>query len=393
MKKKLCSPKRAGFSLITTMFFVAAVSALMAMLAFSASQRAFTGRRLANRIKATAYAEAGIDYAYSILSVDFTKRNSPDEFPETVYGEGSFELTLTSISNNYCLVSSVGTCDSEIVEVRVLLEDYMADSGGSTPGSSPPDSSAWEDTIFAAGSMDLGGNGDIDGTLHSNGTLKMNGNVAFQPSEVDLSSSTKISVNGNVIADGTYTAPEIKISGNKESDATLIKQAVPEKAFPGYDLTDFYNTALANGQVIDGDVKQSSDLNWDNVPGGVVWINGDMRISANAYMNCTVIATGNISITGNANWDANHTSQNHIISRDGNIKIAGNTELNGLLYATGDISLWGNARIYGQVMSGSDVSVNGNVEVINYTYSGPTGGTTGDQTPKDQLVGISGWQK
>lgn len=404
-----------GFSLITTMFLMGVISTLMAMLIYGGNQRNFTARRLVDRIKATAYAEAGFEHALAKLVDNWEYRyDASAVLPDGVttggealmsdtgngtassaiatYAEGFFELTLTPISNRYCLVQSSGTCGQQQVDVHVLVEDFLADSGSSTPGNTP-DNSAWEDTLFAAGSMDLGGSGDIDGSLHSNGAMKMNGNVEIEPNDVNMSSSTKISINGNVQADGSFTAPSFKVTGDKESSATYTTAPVPTKDFPELDLTSLYNTALENGQVINGNVKQSNDLNWNNVPGGVVWINGYMKISASANLACTVIATGYINITGNANWDMGYTGFNHIISRDSSIKIGGHTEVNGVLYAPGDISLSGNARLYGAVVSGSDVDVNGNVEVINYNPAAVADIVPAEDAPRDTLIGISAWQK
>ncbi len=406
MKKQANKTNRQGFSLITTMLLMAVITTLMAMLIRSGIQRNATAKRLVSQMKAMAYAEAGIEHAYAIISTDFEQRNNPAAFAldgstpadgstsvKSAYGNGSFELTITPISNRYVLVHSVGECNGKTAEAEVLLEDFLWNSGSPTPGSPNIAGTAWEDTLFAAGSMTMGGNSDIDGSLHSNGELKMNGNVAINPSAVQVSSSSKIRLNGNINVDGTFTAPSIDGKSNNTADATYNEGIdVPQKTFPEYDLTELYNIAVANGQVIDGTVKSGSDLDWSNVPGGVKWINGDLKVTANANLNCTVVATGYINITGNVNWDSGYVG-NHIISRDSTIKIAGDAEISGLLYAPGDITLAGNARIYGQVISGADVAVQGNAEVINYTFSGPTSGSEGDQTPKGTLVGVAAWQK
>lgn len=405
-----------GFSLITTMFLMGVISTLMAMLVFSANQRNFTARRLIDRIKATAYAEAGFEHALAELTDNWDDRydaaavipdssTTPAQTLSSVsgaeeatsaaanYGEGQFMLELTPFSNRYCLVQSTGICGSQEVEVEVLIEDFLADDENAAPGSSP-DNSAWANTLFAAGTMDLGGNGDINGSVHANGAVKLNGNVDIGPNEINVSSSTKITVNGSVDMDGTLAAPSIRITGNNNSGAVCYEQAVASVNFPELDLTELYNTALANGQVINGNVKKSSDLNWSNIPGGVVWINGYLKVTANANLACTVVATGYINITGNANWDMGNTGRyNHIISRDSSIKIAGNAEVNGVLYAPGDIMLSGNARIYGCAVSGGDVDVNGNVEVINYDEASVADLVPIEQAPKETLVGISAWQK
>ena len=95
------------------------------------------------RSKRSPYAEAGIDYAYSILATNFTQKEillkSNESEPQTVafsagsdgvfslmmgqlggaasslatkvaMEEGSFSLTLTSISNKYVIINSAGQC-------------------------------------------------------------------------------------------------------------------------------------------------------------------------------------------------------------------------------------------------------------------------------------------
>ncbi|HEY5653940.1 MAG TPA: hypothetical protein VIR63_06195 [Pontiella sp.] len=409
MKTKAYTQQRKGFGLVVTMFVMVVISALMALLIQSGGQQSFTARRMTNQIKSNAYAEAGFEYALGVIAKDWEKRfdaaaclpfgsasqsESSGERGSSAtasYGEGTYTLSLKPLSNRYCLVRSVGVCGLDTSEVEVIVEDVNWREAATAP--EDISGTAWEDTIFSAGTMNLGGSGDINGSLHSNGGLTMNGNVEIFPSEVDVSSSTKIGINGNVKSEGNYTAPAIRVSGNNESGATFVTKEVPQKAFPDYDLTELYTIAKDNGQVIDGDLKSAKYLDLSGIPGGVVWVNGNVRITADANLNCTLIATGYISITGNANWDAGRTENNHIISRDSYIKIAGNTEVNGLLYAPGDITLGGNARIYGQVISGSDVSINGNVDVINYVRSDPLGEQDPDKDQHVPEIVVSAWQK
>jgi type II secretory pathway component PulK len=74
MRIKKSPEKKQGYSLITTMFLMAAISTMMAMLVQSGTQQAFTARRMTNRIKATAYAEAGFEYALAQLKTNWDNR-------------------------------------------------------------------------------------------------------------------------------------------------------------------------------------------------------------------------------------------------------------------------------------------------------------------------------
>ncbi len=414
MKNRHSKTRRQGFSLVTTMFLMGVIAMLMAMVIQSGTQRNATAMRLINQTKAKAYAEAGVEHAYAILSVDFDERNNPSAFTlegsgtgalslssklsgdsdavTSTYADGAFGLTVTPISNRYALVESTGECNGESVEAVALLEDYFWNTGSSTPGEPDIDGTAWEYTVFSAGKMDLGGNGeDMTGTLHSNKKLYVNGNVVYTTETVHFSSSTKIQINGNNETQSTYTAPKISINGSKDG-ATLNKTSVPQKAFPEYDLTELYNTALANGEVY-GSKNYSNDQSWNNVPGGVKWFNGNLTIEGNANLQCIVVATGYIYIKGNMNDGKGYSGNNHVISRDSYIKVEGNVDLDGLMYAPRDISIYGNMWIDGQALTGEDFYLTGNLWASEWRFSGPTAGSSGDQTPKETLVGISAWQK
>lgn len=310
------------------------------------------------------------------------------------YGDGEFEVGLTPISNKYCIVNTTGECGGQTVEVEVLLEDENADYVPD-PGQPAIDGTAWENTIFAGGTLSISGSvglDDIDGTLHANNKLQINGGASISPDDVHLSSSKEVRVNGQLQATGSVTAPTITLRGPADPTVTVTEQEVPQKAFPEYNLTGLYYTAQENGQIISGNVRSNADLNWDNVPGGVVWVEGSVSVTADANINCTLIATGDISIAGNANWGKAYDST-RIISRDGTIRITGNTEVNGLLYAPGDITLTGTAKIVGQVVSGSDVTVNGDVEIINYTYAGPDRPGIDAGNPLAPSIKVGAWQK
>lgn len=75
MKTNRSNVHRQGYSLVTTMFLMAAISTMMAMLVHSGNQQAFIARRMTNRIKATAYAEAGFEYALAQLRINWDNRN------------------------------------------------------------------------------------------------------------------------------------------------------------------------------------------------------------------------------------------------------------------------------------------------------------------------------
>lgn len=415
--------------MLTTFMCMGIVSIILTAMMNSSQQRKFQTTYTKNKLKSEAYAEAGFEHAMAMLkgndgwenrsnplacipknlqlsSMQTIKSGNSYTIKDVNHAEGSYDLTLTpSETSQYCVISTVGKCGNSTSEVKVLLEDYAYDSrensesNSTEPTNATTAPSAWDYTICAIGQMFLRGNGDIDGSLHANQLLRLNGNVEIGPSAVNMSSSSQIRINGNVKANGTFIAPNISVSGNKESGASFSVADVPAVAFPEYDLDELYDTALANGQVIKGNLKKSKDLNLSNIPGNVVWVTGYVKISANANINCTLVSEGYIRITGNCNWDEGHSTQNHIISKSDDIKIAGNTEVCGLLYTPGAVDISGNARIKGQIISGQDINIRGNVDFCNFTYSGPTSASNTlpppmePENPYKVAIGISAWQK
>jgi len=143
--------QKRGFAIISVLFIIAGLSLMLGMLIQIGGQRAFTARRLVNQVKALAYAEAGIDYAYSILSTDFDQKHNPDAFQmeeggggqtaalnpssdgffrlmmgggaQSSYSDGSFDITLTLIDDKYVIVNSVGKCGDETDTAEVLIDD------------------------------------------------------------------------------------------------------------------------------------------------------------------------------------------------------------------------------------------------------------------------------
>lgn len=82
MKAKNKSEK-SGYVLVVVMFLTAAMSTFLAMLIFSSSQRAYESTRLVDEMKAKAMAEAGCEYAYAVISLDWDARYDPSAFTKS----------------------------------------------------------------------------------------------------------------------------------------------------------------------------------------------------------------------------------------------------------------------------------------------------------------------
>ncbi len=401
--------RKSGFALLTVMFIIAALGVSVGILARIGQQRIFDAKRQTNRVKALAYAEAGIDFAYAILSTDFDTRNNPSAFSlgtdgdseegvalsstgsavKNSYGDGSFALSLTTVSNRYVIVNSVGHCNGVDVTTEVLVEDIYAGSGGSdAPDYS--DMEAFNYAVLSGGEFDFGGCGYV-GTaakMQSNNELNIKGSAK---TEMDISSPKSISIGNNLTITGSVTTPAPDWRANKVNitgGSTIA--TVPPVEIPDIDLTPYYNWALKNGEVYSSGATLPS-----NPKGGVIWVNGDVQLSQ-GNINGSIIATGNIHISGGSGVKITATADSvfALASRDGDITISTSGELTGLVYVkTGNYSQTANGKLIGQLIVNGDIKKGGNSDIIDFRQSIPIPPGVGSVTPTKSLPLIAGWQK
>ena len=397
--------RRQGSAIFTTVIVILLVSTALAVAVRASMQRVYTTRLLADRLRATSIAEAGISQSYDILVTNWDARlplnngnvlagnvntpNASDAFPDTSFAGGNFDVTVTEASNGVVVLTSDGNYGS--TKETVILNVMNFSSGN--PGAAPDPGSAYEYTIFADDELYLGGNGDMDGKCHSNNELYCNGNLEINPGPIALSSADRIYINGNLLVPGSLTAPDVDVNGNNDSGMTITEESVSSIPWPAIDLTEYYNTAVDNGQVVGrgGTKTYNNDVSWLSIPGNVKWVNGNVHFKGNITFDCIIVATGYVFIEGNANWDS-VTEAGGIISRDDWIEVKGNTEVDALMHAPDYILLDGNVRISGQIIGGDDVSINGNIDFVTYNWTGYEHGPGGPATA-DAAVGVTAWQK
>ncbi|MEN8254949.1 MAG: hypothetical protein ABFR33_05705 [Verrucomicrobiota bacterium] len=382
MKNKLYYKK--GFALVSVLFIIAAISLMLGMLIQIGGQRAFTAGKLVDEVKALAYAEAGIDYAYSILSIDFEQRSNASLTAQTSYEDGSFDITLTPVSNKYVIVNSVGKCGDATRAVEILIDDENAG------GPQFPDYSNMEGfnyAILSGSTFDFGGTGSMsspNAKMHSNNSIRIRGNADTQ---VDISSSGKIST-GNVTINGSLTGLPVHPHTHATITGGYTEEPVPPVQIPDIDLTPYFNWADANAEVKVGDFYTSTSY---TPAGGVLWVDGDVVIDSGAIIYGSIIATGNITIAGSASISPTTTTF-AMASRDGDIKVTSGGKIEGLVYAkTGDYTQTGNGELHGQLIINGTVKKGGVSDTIHYVKSIPT--PPWDTTPIPSWPVVAAWQK
>lgn len=380
-----------GSALMVVLLIVIITSIILASFLSSSMGRSFMAQKLSDRVRAIAIAEAGVNEAYSILAADFSKRTNDLAFPLTAYGDGTYDVTVTPISNNMAVISSAGTCGS-VTEVVIL--DIKIDSD-SNSFNNDWNATAFDYAMICGGTFDFRGCGTIDSAnsgdqvlIHSNGDMDIGGDAK---SNVGISSSTKISIGNNNDIDGDVTAPELDYSSSKvDITGTPSEESVPFVEIPNIDLTPFYNWANSHGEVVNG--FNFSGTSYTPV-GGVLWVNGDVQISSHAVINGTIIATGDISISGQVNLNGSDNMVT-LASRDGNITITSTGTLKGTIYAkSGDFSYTANGNIEGQVVVAGDIKKAGNSDALLFTQTDLT--DPGDDGSNDVEANVvpSAWQQ
>ncbi|MFC1496926.1 hypothetical protein ACFLS1_00445 [Verrucomicrobiota bacterium] len=386
---KTYDKNRNGAALLTVLMVIMTVTILLGTVISAGIQRTFTTKKLTKRLKATAYAEAGVDEAYSILSTNFAARTNAAMFPAKSYGDGSYDATVIPISNDMALIICTGICEEAVAAVMVDVKNY----GGSTPGFSVPtwDTNILDIAILCGGDFDLNGSGDVTGSTGA--TIHVNGEIDLHNKDITVGNlQSSVSIDGGPQADvtGNATAPDIDV----DVSGTETEQAVDNIAIPEIDLTPYYNEALANSEVIDGDVHWAGDNL--NPAGGIIWVNGNVDISSDTVINGTVIATGYIHISANNGSKFSETNGYPLfVSRDSYIRNQCSGDIDGFIYVpNGDYIHSANGTVDGMIVVGGDIDKTGNSDIMTYEFCWPTppGGDSGPGSGED-VIGISAWQQ
>jgi hypothetical protein len=376
-----------GYMLVTAVGILTVLSLVFTMLYKITQQTVFSGKYTKNRTKAIAYAEAGIEFAYSVLRDDFDNRNNTAAFLidsgtgytngaalTSVYGEGTFTLTITPLGNQYVVINSLGACDIAEAVAEVLVEDSNYTDWGNYE--------AFKKAIAAGGTGAFSGTGTVYSSteldIHVNDKVTVNGSIDID--NVNIASATEIDLKNKTI-NGSATSPIVSPSGTA-IDGKYV-EPVPPIHIPTINLTPYYNKAVASGSFVTA-LTTEYQIKSDITPaGGILYVDGDVKIYAN--VTGTVIATGNITIVSggvkeNGSGIALATETGDIMNRS-----TGDSE--GLVYSrTGSYYQNSVGTLTGQIIVGNEVTKTGGATLIF------------EESPPDyEYLGanpvISAWQK
>lgn len=244
-------------------------------------------------------------------------------------------------------------------EVRLLYETTTVDKD-----------KAYEYAILSCEDMTFTGSGIIDvgeGLVHTNGNFKMPGSGTLRG---NLSSSVRIWCTGSTIIHGDATTPVWKGMSPGNVTGTATTASVDPIAIPDIDLTPYYNEALANGEVYTGDQHFSVSSTIQPV-GGIMWVDGDLKISGSGNIIGCFIATGYIKISGSGD-QIKVGDYPAIVSRDSYIDISGDGQFHGLIYApNGYINKSGSGDVVGSIICGGEFKKSRSWSIMTYEDSTP----------------------
>jgi formylmethanofuran dehydrogenase subunit C len=380
-----------GSALFTVLIIMGVLSLVTTSMVYMALQQPFNVRRTRDQIRAQDVAEAGANIAFAMLSTNFSLKDNAGAFPLTPYRGGTYDVTVTSFSPTSAVISSVGVVNA--TKATVALDILCTSSN--LPSGQPAPTGAYACAVMSGGAMTWSGNSTLNmggGKLHSNTSLQISGNAGIIG---NVSTVGKMTMSGNTTIQGNSAAASYSLSGNNTITGTKTTGTVAPIPIPNIDLTPYYNTALANGQVYSSSQNFSGNYSF-TPPGGIMWVNGDLSFSGNGVINGCIMATGNITVSGNIT-QSQQTGNFYpsLASQNGSITLSGNSfTQNGLIYTkTGDITISGNVALYGSIISAGVFTLSGNFTAFNYQNSTPVppgGGSGGSQQTG---ATISGWRQ
>lgn len=381
---------RDGSVLLIILVFAFVVS--MAVLTVFVVSRQSSGsvNAISDQMRAKVIAEAGANAAYSVLTTNFGARTNEAAFPVTSFGGGVYDVSVQSIGTDQAVICSTGRYGNAVARTVLDIKNHPKNLSGSTNGTAQ---GAFGYAVVSGDQMTWTGTGimRIEGKVHANGGFKMTGSDVMTGTTCRVSSSVEIWSVGDTMIYGDASAPVWKGKSPSNIVGTVTTGPVPLVQIPDIDLTPYYNHALANGQVYNG--------NWhftgvsDLAPtGGIMWVNGNLKWSGSGRLVGCFIATGDVNLSGSGDH-VKVAAYPAVVSRDGNINISGSGKFNGLLYARiGSFDKSGSGDVRGSIICGGSFSKSGSWQLLTYEDSTPVPPGVPVSTNFDRIK-VEAWQE
>jgi len=403
---------RQGYALIISIIFVGLIALGSILLFRSSSQKAFTERKRANRIRATMIAEAGAHQAMALLKADPSLVD--EAFADLSINGGTCSIVISDLDGESAsvncvdagsgevrkLLTSTGTYNGEEVEVALV---FTQASGGGSSGTDPRVLELFDGALFCGGNALMDGATYINlagATAHVNGQITLAGSAGFQNGTL-VSSSTGITLGWSTHIYASAAAPSITTPSQWCDVSSLIHGTIAVGAVPPeeieIDLDPFRLFALAGD--IPGHNYQNVAWNYqytdpyisaDEIPGGtlkivgnsykkvvpnggVLWVEGNVEFTGDSPVHACVVATGSISFKG-ATIHVQPGGLPALMTIDGTLEVGAGCTVYGLVYShNGDILISGDATVEGAFICPRGNFTNHGSGKIEYDNSRPYG--------------------
>jgi hypothetical protein len=369
---------RSGSAMTIAVLLTTATAGLLVATLSSGLQRSFAARKLTDRLRAQAIAEAGACHGYNLLAADFTQRTNSTHFLSQDYGGGHYQVKAIAVGKDQAVIDSTGTY-RDLVE-RVILDTRLHQTTREGPGETP-----YLYAIISDHLITWTGCGVFEGgaMVHANGQFQQSGSGVLNANGSSTMGVDLKGASGSI--DGNVDAPIISGKTAKITGTQTIR-AVTRIPIPQIDLAPYYERALKNHEVYSG----NQHITVKQPVGGVMWVDGNLKISGQVDLTGCFIATGSIDISGNGV----HQKVDELpafISRDSSISLSGDVAVRGLIYARiGDINFTGGGNVTGSIICGGNFKKAGSSTVICYQRSVPR---PPDAPITDGVLCVSAWQR
>lgn len=331
-----------GFALIAAIVFLTVMLILGASMVASTVQELHTASKIKKDTQALNLAEAGVDYAaWKVYNIGKDNLTLPLTYTSSDLGTGSYRVTISQYqgTNDNLVVESTGyvqdttASNDNVYQAKVKVVGSFLTTGPTTQNQ------VFDFGVFSGGPLTMGGSLHVTGTAHANGNIKTNGNPT---------------VTGKVTSSGTKIGSSSNYLGGTEVGVPKIAMPVVDLAYYRAHASQIYshNKAFNEHEVLDG----------------IAYVDGDCTINSHFSGRGVIVASGRITINGNACLENEATDAFALISATG-IKLNGNCTVEGWVYAhnvaaTATIDGNGSAVVTGGLAGDTVDKATGNLTVI-----------------------------
>jgi len=345
------NPRAAsGNTLIVVVFVILLTSVVLSTMFVASRQRTFVLSRQADRLQALVIAETGLHQAFRVLAEEDAvfPEDGGALLPNSSFSGGSYSVSISrpdGADEGVWLLRSTGVFRQHEREVAALVGRGMPSADGTRQALLGPYGNA---ALLAGGQLVIAANADIDignNGAHANGSIVMTGGPTLVAGFITSNGDITISGNSNLKVD------------NQESNMTETM------ALPPLDIQAFREYAVANGEFKHGSRNFNGETLQPN--GGVLFVDGDVNLNAHTSLTGMIIATGNITINGQASV-INPTDFPAVVSTNGDIRINGGASIGGWVYAmNGDVRGNGGADGLVGIVASGDIDLNGGYSLVD----------------------------